>query len=67
MENGAPAAKERLERFLSARAGSEPDGPVVPADQAAGNAELVRRGAELMERRVEHEQVVMSGWSPVGR
>jgi hypothetical protein len=34
---------------------------------AAGDEERVQRGAALMAHRVEREQEVMCGWSPVGR
>ena len=34
---------------------------------AAGDEERTRRGAALMAHRVEREQEVMCGWSPVGR
>ncbi len=34
---------------------------------AAGDEERTRRGAEVMAHRVEREQEVMCGWSPVGR
>ena len=34
---------------------------------ASGNDELVTRGTALLARRVEREQEVMCGWSPVGR
>jgi hypothetical protein len=34
---------------------------------AAGDAERTQRGAELMAHRVEREQEIMCGWSPVGR
>ena len=34
---------------------------------AAGDEERTRRGAALMSHRVEREQLVMCGWSPVGR
>jgi len=77
----APALREALEGELSKpivslhlddvveryRQASEASSRAIEAAVGAGKAELVRRGAELMERRVEHEQVVMSGWSPVGR
>jgi hypothetical protein len=34
---------------------------------AAGDEERTERGAALMAHRVEREQEVMCGWSPVGR
>ena len=34
---------------------------------AAADEERTRRGAELMAHRVEREQEVLCGWSPVGR
>ncbi len=34
---------------------------------AAGDEERIERGAALMAHRVEREQEVMCGWSPVGR
>ncbi len=34
---------------------------------AAGDDERVRRGRELLARRVETERTIMCGWSPVGR
>ena len=34
---------------------------------ASGDDERTRRGRALLERRVEQEQEVMCGWSPVGR
>jgi hypothetical protein len=34
---------------------------------ATGDEERTRRGAALMAHRVEREQEVMCGWSPVGR
>jgi hypothetical protein len=34
---------------------------------AAGDEERIGRGAALMAHRVEREQEVMCGWSPVGR
>ncbi len=34
---------------------------------AAGDDERTQRGAALMAHRVEREQEVMCGWSPVGR
>jgi hypothetical protein len=34
---------------------------------ASGDDELTRRGTALLARRVEQEQEVMCGWSPVGR
>jgi len=34
---------------------------------AEGDEERTRRGAALMAHRVEREQEVMCGWSPVGR
>jgi hypothetical protein len=34
---------------------------------AAGDEERTQRGAALMARRIEREQEVMCGWSPVGR
>jgi hypothetical protein len=34
---------------------------------ASGDEERTRRGAAIMSRRLEHEQEVMCGWSPVGR
>ncbi len=53
-----------VERYRQA---SEASSRAIEAAVGAGNAELVRRGAALMERRVEHEQEAMCGWSPVGR
>jgi hypothetical protein len=34
---------------------------------ASGDDELISRGTALLARRVEREQEVMCGWSPVGR
>jgi hypothetical protein len=34
---------------------------------AAGDAERVRRGTELLARRAKTEEEIMCGWSPVGR
>jgi hypothetical protein len=34
---------------------------------AAGDAERVRRGTELLTRRAQTEEEIMCGWSPVGR
>jgi hypothetical protein len=33
----------------------------------ADDTDRIRRGAELMDRRVAREEEVMSGWTPVGR
>jgi hypothetical protein len=34
---------------------------------ATSDVERTRRGAALMAQRVEREQEIMCGWSPVGR
>lgn len=65
---GKPLASLHLDDVVERyRQASEASSRAIEAAVGAGNAELVRQGAELMERRVQHEQVVMSGWSPVGR
>jgi hypothetical protein len=46
---------------------SEAFSRAMEAAVAAGDEERTERGAALMAHRVEREQEVMCGWSPVGR
>jgi hypothetical protein len=48
-------------------AASEAFSQAMEAAVAAGDTETIRRGAELMDRRVGREEEVMAGWTPVGR
>lgn len=49
------------------RCASEAFSCAMEAAVAAGDDPLTSRGSSLLDRRVEHEAVVMCGWSPVGR
>ena len=53
-----------VERYSRA---SEAFSRALEAAMASGDDELTRRGTALLARRVEREQEVMCGWSPVGR
>ena len=46
---------------------SEAFARALEAAVASGDVALARRGTEVLARRVEREQEVMCGWSPVGR
>jgi len=48
-------------------AASEAFSRAMEAAVAAQDAERIRRGAALLDRRVAREKEVMSGWTPVGR
>src|SRR6266508_1176892 len=52
-----------VERYREA---SDAFSRTMEAAVAAGDEERTRRGTSLMERRVEREEEVMCGWSPVG-
>jgi hypothetical protein len=49
------------------RAASDAFSRAMEVAVANGDGERIRRAAELMERRVTHEEEIMAGWSPVGR
>ena len=53
-----------VERYSQA---SDEFARALEAAVASGDDELTRRGTALLARRVEQEQQVMCGWSPVGR
>ena len=53
-----------VERYSRA---SEAFARALEAAVASGDDALARRGTEVLARRVEREQEVMCGWSPVGR
>jgi hypothetical protein len=48
-------------------AASEAFSAAMESAVAAGDDDRIRRGAELMDRRVGHEEELMAGWTPVGR
>ena len=48
-------------------AASEAFSAAMESAVAAGDDAKVRRGAELMDRRVGREEELMAGWTPVGR
>jgi hypothetical protein len=66
----APERPQRLhlddvvERYRQA---SEAFALALEAAVAASDDELTRQGEALLARRVEHEQEILCGWSPVGR
>jgi hypothetical protein len=62
--NGSLHLDDVVERY---RLASEAYSRAMEEAVAAGDEERTRRGAALMARRVEREQEVMCGWSPVGR
>ena len=53
-----------VERYRQA---SEAFSQALEAAVADGDEERTARGTSLLARRVDHEQEVMCGWSPVGR
>lgn len=53
-----------VERYRSA---SETFSAAMERAVAAGDDERTRQGTTLLARRVEKEQEIMCGWSPVGR
>jgi hypothetical protein len=46
---------------------SEAFSRAMEAAVASGDEDSIARAAELMERRVAHEEEIMAGWSPIGR
>ena len=64
----APAASLHLDDVVERyRQASEAFSAAMEAAVAAADDDLTRRGQALLARRVDHEQVVLCGWSPVGR
>jgi hypothetical protein len=62
--NGSLHLDDVVERY---RRASEVFSRAMEEAVAAGDEERTQRGAELMAHRVEREQEIMCGWSPVGR
>jgi hypothetical protein len=62
--NGSLHLDDVVERYRQA---SEVFSLAMEEAVASGDAERTQRGAELMAHRVEREQEIMCGWSPVGR
>ena len=64
----APAASLHLDDVVERyRQASEAFSAAMEAAVAAADDDLTRQGQALLARRVDHEQVVLCGWSPVGR
>ncbi len=63
-QDGSLHLGEVVERY---RRASEAFSEAMDSAVAARHDRLVARGVSLLERRVERETMVMSGWSPVGR
>ena len=65
---GGGAGTLHLDDVVEAyRRASEAFSATVEAAVAAGDERLVSRATEVLDRRIEHETEVMSGWSPIGR
>jgi hypothetical protein len=62
--HGSLHLEDVVERY---RRASEAFARAMEAAVAAGDEQRTQRGAALMAHRVEREQEVMCGWSPVGR
>ena len=66
--SGGPSAGLHLDDVVERyRQASEAFSVAMEQAVAAGDDERTRRGTALLAHRVEREQDVMCGWSPVGR
>jgi hypothetical protein len=64
----APPASLHLDDVVERyRQASEAFSDVMEAAVAAADDDVTRQGRALLARRVDHEQEVLCGWSPVGR